>query len=147
MENNINKVLGRLSNVGNLIFLLKMLQEIRRYIKRHFLDYPTSHEYNTIYFDIEGKIYLIENMLVTKVATLPDKANLINLSEQALYKIAHLLGVKNDEMMISNLLKEMRSIKNIKKYQDLLEVGAASFSTNLTSNQFALIVLNQIRKN
>lgn len=147
MENNINKVLGRLSNVGNPIFLLKMLQEIRRYIKRHFLDYPTSHEYNTIYFDIEGKIYLIENMLVTKVATLPDKANLINLSEQALYKIAHLLGVKNDEMMISNLLKEMRSIKNIKKYQDLLEVGAASFSTNLTSNQFALIVLNQIRKN
>ncbi|MDG4956416.1 hypothetical protein [Lactococcus lactis] len=147
MENNINKVLGRLSNVGNPIFLLKMLQDIRRYIKRHFGDYPTSHEYNTIYFDIEGKIYLIENMLVTKVATLPDKANLINLSEQALYKIAHLLGVKNDEMMISNLLKEMRSIKNIKKYQDLLEVGDASFSTNLTSNQFALIVLNQIRKN
>lgn len=147
MENNINKVLVRLSNVGNPIFLFKMLQEIRRYIKRHFLDYPTSHEYNTIYFDIEGKIYLIENMLVTKVATLPDKANLINLSEQALYKIAHLLGVKNDEMMISNLLKEMRSIKNIKKYQDLLEVGDASFSTNLTSNQFALIVLNQIRKN
>ena len=147
MENNINKVLGRLSNVGNPIFLFKMLQEIRRYIKRHFLDYPTSHEYNTIYFDIEGKIYLIENMLVTKVATLPDKANLINLSEQALYKIAHLLGVKNDEIMISNLLKEMRSIKNIKKYQDLLEVGDASFSTNLTSNQFALIVLNQIRKN
>lgn len=147
MENNINKVLGRLSNVGNPIFLFKMLQEIRRYIKRHFLDYPTSHEYNTIYFDIEGKIYLIENMLVTKVATLPDNANLINLSEQALYKIAHLLGVKNDEMMISNLLKEMRSIKNIKKYQDLLEVGDASFSTNLTSNQFALIVLNQIRKN
>lgn len=147
MENNINEVLGRLSNVGNPIFLFKMLQEIRRYIKRHFLDYPTSHEYNTIYFDIEGKIYLIENMLVTKVATLPDKANLINLSEQALYKIAHLLGVKNDEIMISNLLKEMRSIKNIKKYQDLLEVGDASFSTNLTSNQFALIVLNQIRKN
>ncbi|MCC4119542.1 hypothetical protein [Lactococcus lactis] len=147
MENNINEVLGRLSNVGNPIFLFKMLQEIRRYIKRHFLDYPTSHEYNTIYFDIEGKIYLIENMLVTKVATLPDKANLINLSEQALYKIAHLLGVKNDEMMISNLLKEMRSIKNIKKYQDLLEVGDASFFTNLTSNQFALIVLNQIRKN
>lgn len=36
MENNINKVLERLSNVGNPIFLLKMLQDIRRYIKRHF---------------------------------------------------------------------------------------------------------------
>ncbi|MDG4990374.1 hypothetical protein [Lactococcus lactis] len=147
MDNDINKVLGRLSNVGNPIFLLKMLKEVRGYIKRHFVDYPTSHEYNTIYFDIEGEVYLIENMLVTKIVTLPDKANLITLSEQALYKIAHLLGVKNDEMLISNLLKEMRSIKNIKKYQDLLEAGETSFSTNLTSNQFALIVLNQIRRN
>ncbi|MDU4518234.1 MAG: hypothetical protein E7I97_08485, partial [Lactococcus lactis] len=44
-------------------------------------------------------------------------ANVITLSEQALYKIALLVGVVNDEMLISNLLKEMRSVKNIKKHQ------------------------------
>lgn len=33
MDNSINKILGRLSNVGNPIFLLRMLQEIRGYIK------------------------------------------------------------------------------------------------------------------
>ncbi|AJA58149.1 hypothetical protein QI18_04765 [Lactococcus lactis subsp. lactis] len=133
--------------MGNPIFLLKMLQEIRGYIKRHPLDYPISDKFNNIYFDIEGEIYLIENMLVTKNVVLPDKANVVTLSEQALYKIAHLIGVTNDEMLISNLLKEMRSVKNIKKFHDILEIGDESFSTNLTSNQFALIMLNQIRKN
>ncbi|WP_050800251.1 hypothetical protein [Lactococcus cremoris] len=147
MDNSINKILGRLSNVGNPIFLLRMLQEIRGYIKKHPLDYPISDNFNNVYFDIEGEISLIENMFVTKGVTLPAKANVITLSEQALYKIALLVGVVNDEMLISNLLKEMRSVKNIKKYQEILEAGDESFSTNLTSNRFALIVLNQIRKN
>ncbi|UXV61695.1 hypothetical protein [Lactococcus cremoris] len=124
MDNSINKILGRLSNVGNPIFLLRMLQEIRGYIKKHPLDYPISDNFNNVYFDIEGEISLIENMLVTKGVTLPAKANVITF-----------------------LLKEMRSVKNIKKYQEILEAGDESFSTNLTSNRFALIVLNQIRKN
>ncbi|MDG6126093.1 hypothetical protein [Lactococcus formosensis] len=145
MNEEVKKILSRLSVIGNPIFLLHMVSEVNKLIKKHKGDYPIDNSFLDIYLVVESKIYCIRERNCYEVQELPLQANILKISFSNLKELERILSINivNNSECMNTIYKELRKIKNIKKYKSILEIVDQSFVTNLSLNQLAKVFINQ----
>lgn len=142
--NDIDKILERLSIVGNPIFLLKMMSEVNKFIKKHRENSPMAEDLKNSYLIVDKKYYKVSNKKFVFTKSVPTMINYVKLSYSDLRKIGDFVGIEAGSDEINAIFKELRRIKNIKRYDELMNIVEPSFSTNLSMANLAKIVINQV---
>ena len=126
------KVLKRLKNVGNPIFLLKLINNTTKFINTHQM-MNKAKNVSEIYLNISLEYYIYMNGVWKKTDILNDESGVIQVSKEAVDELAELL--ESDSSDINKMFKEMRRIKNIQRYQEIFEIFDNSFKINLSISQ------------
>jgi hypothetical protein len=143
----IDKILERISVIGNPVFLLKMLNDINRLMKEHRESYPIGDKCRDLYLIVGERYYKILKKEFVISKDLPSEACIVRLSHSDLRKVGNIVGVKNRKDEINEIYTQLRRIKNIKQYNIIIEAVRPSFSTNLSMAQLATIVVEQVVEN
>ncbi|GFH42249.1 hypothetical protein Hs30E_08000 [Lactococcus hodotermopsidis] len=132
-------LLAKLKNVGNPIFLAKMINEVRKFINQHQTEFPQGENRETIYLAVSDKVFKLTNGKILTLKSLPNKGSLIRVSQRELQAFAQLLEVESDDF--GKLIKALGKKTNLKQYQKITKSVDTSFETNLTFNDFVKIGL------
>lgn len=141
-------LIAKLKNVGQPMFLIKISQDVRRFLNAHQVRFPQTGDFDRVYLDVSGAAFEIYEAGVSELEVMPEKGSLIRVSREALIEVAELLHIEmdreNDDELLSSLLNALRNSKSIKQYKAILAILDDAFETNLKMRDFAKIVINQL---
>lgn len=142
-------VIDKLKNVGNPISLLKMSYDVRKFLQNHQIVFLQTEDFDRVFVDISGKTFECYDAGVALLEVLPEKGSLIRISREALIQVADLLQIEfevgDDKSLLSNLLTDLRRVRNIRQYKAILAIIDQTFETNLNIKELLKIAINQLR--
>ena len=145
MNNSSKKVLlQKLAKVGNPVFLVKLLNSISSFIKSHQNDHPNEDNPKELYIAVGQDIFLLKDESFIQVDNLPSDCSLVVLSKENYDELVSFLKIDNSEIDLKKLIRSLRKIDNIKRYQEIMKIISPSFSTNMSISQLTQLVVGFI---
>lgn len=96
-------------------------------------NYPKDKKSQKLYLKVEDDIYFFQRKRFVQVEFLPQKANLIKVSQGALAHVAHILGKPDADINV--LLKTLRQVDDISVFQEIMTELSGNFSGNISLRQ------------
>lgn len=147
--NENESLIAKLKNVGNPVFLLKMSYDLRKFLQHHQVDFPQTGDFDRVYIEVSGMPFECYQAGVAKLELMHEKGSVIRMSRDALIGVANLFHtefeVKDDESLLSSLLIDLRKVRHIKQYKNILMIIDQSFETNLRMKELIKTIINQLR--
>ena len=122
----------KLKNVGNPLFLVKMMNQGNKFMASHQIE-PKAEETDRMFLDISGVYYELQKKQAVPVETIDAKYIVIKMSQQAVDALAEL--TQSDSKNLNKLLKDLKKVENIKKYQEIFAILDDSFAINVSVSQ------------
>ena len=126
------QLLKKLKNVGNPLFLVKMMNQGNKFMASHQIE-PKAEETDRMFLDISGVYYELQKKQAVPVETIDAKYIVIKMSQQAVDALAEL--TQSDSKNLNKLLKDLKKVENIKKYQEIFAILDDSFAINVSVSQ------------
>ncbi len=142
MRSEINNIFNRLKTVGNPQFLIGLLNSINKLFKNR-IEYPMDNNTNKIYFRIDNEYFKIDNLKVESINILPKACPFFSLSKTSIFAILELLDITGEDYL-NDLLIQLKRIKNIRRYKEIIKIIQSDFKTNMTVLEFTKIIVNQL---
>ncbi|MGF2028172.1 hypothetical protein ACQUFH_01225 [Lactococcus lactis] len=132
MASDNEKVLKKLKKVGNPMFLLRMINEVTKFIASHQMNEKAINT-ETIYADISGVSYKFNEKKLDKIKGFDGNAAYVKVSQTAINEVAELISSDNEDL--NKLLKDLRKVRNLKLYKEILNILDSSFEINISLTQ------------
>ena len=136
-------LLSKLKSVGNPLVLLKMMNEIRIFVKSHQIDFPKNED-KSIYIQIDDVFYQVEQNRNENHKAVSE-GNYIFMSEAALLKVKKIMSL-DSTVSLSEVIISLRKARNIKQYKLLLEAVNDDFKTNISMVNLVEIAIKSTKK-
>ncbi|MCJ1970977.1 hypothetical protein [Pseudolactococcus carnosus] len=136
-------LLSKLKSVGNPLVLLKMMNEIRIFVKSHQIDFPKNED-KSIYIQIDDVFYQVEQNRIENHKAVSE-GNYIFMSEAALLKVKKIMSL-DSTVSLSEVIISLRKARNIKQYKLLLEAVNDDFKTNISMVNLVEIAIKSTKK-
>ncbi|MCI3861006.1 hypothetical protein [Lactococcus garvieae] len=137
---NKSKILLKIKSLGTPKEVATMFQNTNNFISCHQFNYPKPSLWNRgeVYISLGSISYIFMNKKLKKVTEIPERANVITLTNEKVTSLALFLGV--DDKNPSVILKKLLTIENMKKYQEILLMIDQGFKTNMNFAEFTLLI-------
>lgn len=132
MVSDNEKILKKLKNVGNPIFLLRLINSTNKFITSHQV-IPKAKDSSRLFVGISGRYFEYKDKKLQTVPEILDGYSFIKVSQETVDSIAKIVNADGDDL--NKLFKELRKVKNIKKYQMIFEILDSDFELNLQLTQ------------
>lgn len=133
MASDNEKILMKLKNVGNPIFLLRLINSTNKLIANNQMSVKAK-DLSRLFVDIGGKGYEYENGTLVRNDFIEEDYAMVKVQKDTINDIARLIGSENDNINI--LFRDLRRVKNIKKYDKIFQILDNNFETNISLAQF-----------
>lgn len=143
-NSSIKVILQKLVNVGNPVFLVKLLNNTSSFVKEHQNKHPNQDNSEKVYVSIANEIFLLTGKSFIKVDKLPEDCSLVILSKENYDELATFLKISDSKVNLKKLMKSLRKVDNIKRYQEIMRIISSSFSTNMSIPQLTHVVIDLI---
>lgn len=132
------KVLQKLKNVGDALFLLRLINSTNKLISNNQMK-KKAEDTSQVFIDISGNYYEYYNNKIIPTDTIDDGSVLIRAKEEAVKRVSKL--IKSDSKDLNKLFKDLRRKKNIKRYEEIFQIIDNNFEINVTMTQLIKIAL------
>ncbi|EKF50487.1 hypothetical protein [Lactococcus garvieae] len=137
--NDIKILFSKLGIASSPLKLIKLVKQADHLLKKHQNNYPNDKKSDDLYLKVDETLYILQKKKFAKTENLPQKANFMIVTEDAIANSLAILGEARDKD-INCLLKALKRNKKIETCQKIMDEIAEDFSTNLTINHFIKIV-------
>ncbi len=129
----IKYILSKFKLASHPVKFLRLMQEIEQLFKACPHVYPADKRSSTLYLKVEDKVYCFQHKRFRQVEGLPQRANVIKVSQAALARVAETLG--KSEADINALLKALYQEEELTVFQNVRDALADGFSSNISLRQ------------
>lgn len=132
MASDNEKILKRLKNVGNPMFLLRLLNSGTKFVSSHQMA-EKAHDTSRLFLDISTEYFEFHGKKLTSIDKIPAGSALIRVSRDAVENVAKIINSDADDVNV--LFKDLRRSRNIKKYALLLDALDKDCQMNIQLTQ------------
>ncbi|MFK4900169.1 hypothetical protein ACI1UM_04190 [Lactococcus petauri] len=129
----VKDLLSKFKLAAQPVKFLRLLQEMEQLFKAQPHNYPKDKKSQKLYLKVEDDIYFFQRKRFVQVEFLPQKANLIKVSQGSLAHVAHILGKSYADINV--LLKTLRQVDDISVFQEIMTELSGNFSSNISLRQ------------
>lgn len=133
MASDNEKILSKLKKVGNPIYLLRLINNTNKLISANQMK-TKAKDTSQLFLDIDGSYYEYENRKFSPTTVIEENTAIVKISEETVDRISLLVGNNSDDINV--LFRELRRVKNIKKYDKIFQILDNNFETNISLAQF-----------
>lgn len=132
MPSDNEKVLKKLKNVGNPMFIVHLINSTNKLISKNQAE-KKAQDISSLFFDISGNYYEYDDKQIVSTDTVEGDSALISMKKDTVKQVSEIIG--SDSSDLNKLFKDLRKVRNIKKYEELYNVLDQNFRINVTLSQ------------
>lgn len=134
------RILFKIRSLGSPKDIAILFKTTQEFISCHRLKYPKPSIWSRgeIYVLFSNDPYIFKNRKLQKISKIPDKANVLVLTRKSANDLVLLLDIEDDDPAL--ILKKLLTIKNMKRYKEILTVIDDGFKTNLSFAELSLLI-------
>lgn len=129
MVSDNEKILNKLKNVGNPMFLLRLINNTNKLLSKNQMP-EKAQSPSQLFIEISGKSYRYQDKKLLGTETIDEGSALVKTDQETVDKIAEL--IESDSTNINKIFKDLRRVKNIERYQEIYAILDQNFKINVT---------------
>ncbi|MBN7275438.1 hypothetical protein GNF18_09825 [Ligilactobacillus pobuzihii] len=129
MVSDNEKILNKLKNVGNPMFLLRLINNTNKLLSKNQMS-EKAQSPSQLFIEISGKPYRYQDKKLLGTETIDEGSALVKTDQETVDKIAEL--IESNSTDINKVFKDLRRVKNIERYQEIYAILDQNFKINVT---------------